>query len=240
MGELSVHYSISTIAHGQFTSTATVPLLLWSASDGKLTLHKDGTLEVQYPSNGIVEFWRRADGTCGGRSRYDDGQYESANGQAEQRPVKLVLRHFGPGSLLGSSGDLGWHWGLAVGDECYEVQGSMVVLGPKGVVAASSPFASNTAPTHLSKYDALLALPQTTRKSDREIEEFTRQWVRTHPTYNLFGPNCQTFAEDLFTFLCGQKLPFSMSASRLGSFGRGAGPESHPATEWLKPAMRPR
>merc|ERR1712093_756891 len=63
VGELTVQYSVSQIAEGQFTATAIVPSLLWSATDGNLTLHRDGTLEVQYPSNGIVEYWRRVGST---------------------------------------------------------------------------------------------------------------------------------------------------------------------------------
>ena len=242
MGELSCQYSVSTIAPGQFTAIAKVPLLLWSASDGNLTLHRDGTLEVQYPSNGIVEFWRRAGG--GGPEAPAVGAHPGSFDRPmhPSRPLKLALRHFGPGSLLGSSSDIGWHWALAVGDEndCYETAGSMVVLGPKGVVAASSPIATHIKPTHLSQYDAVLTLPHSTQKSDDEIVQFVRLWVRQHPMYLLTGPNCQTLTEDLFTFLCGQNLPFSKSASRMDTFGRGAGPEHHPSTQWLKPGKRPR
>lgn len=60
------------------------------------------------------------------------------------------------------------------------------------------------------------------------------------PRFKLAGgPNCQTFTEDLFTFLCGQNLPFAKSANRLETFGRGAGPEHHPLTQWLKPEKKP-
>lgn len=235
VGELSVHYSVSTVAPRHYTATAKVPLLLWSATDGNLTLHHDGTLEVQYPSNGIKEFWRRADG------RGTEALPRAHAPSRPSRPLKLLLRHFGPGSLLGSSADLKWHWGLAVGDEnaCYEVAGSMAVIGPNGIIAASSPFATNIKPTKLSQFDAFLSLPQTTLKNEHEIEDFTRQWVRQHPMYAVLGPNCQTFCDDLFAFLCGQHLPFSKSASRLDTFGRGDGPEHNPSTAWLKPEMQP-
>lgn len=236
VGELSVQYSVSTVAPGRFTATAKVPLLLWSATDGTLTLN-DGILEVRYPSNGIEEYWQRA----GCREAQSLQAVHAHAPTRPSRPLKLVLRHFGPGSLLGSSTDLGWHWGVAVGEEnaCYEVAGSMSVNGPNGVVAASSPFVSKTRPTHISQYDAYLPLPQTTEMSDLEIEKFTRHWVRQHPAYAVLGPNCQTFCCDLFAFLCGQTLPLTMSASRLDTFGRGAGPEHHPSTQWLKPGMRP-
>lgn len=245
VGELTCQYSVSTIAPGQYTATAKVPLLLWSATDGNLTLYQDGTLEVQYPSNGIVEYWRRADGGAYSRapssctslySKYEPSSMPS-------RPLKLALRHCSgaAGSLLGAS-DIGWHWGVVVGEEndCYEVAGWMAVQGPHGLVAASTPLATKTKPTHLSQYHAYLPLPQATQKSDGDIEAFIRLWVRNHPIYNVLGPNCQTFVEDLFTFLCGQNLPFAKSANRLDTFGRGDGPEHHPSTKWLRPEMRPR
>merc|ERR1712159_317916 len=189
-GELTVQYSVSQIAEGQFTATASVPSLLWSATDGNLTLHRDGTLEVQYPSNGIVEYWRRADGAP---TRHRQPR-QARSSALPSRPIKLVIRHFGPGSPLGSSTDLGWHWGLAIGDEnaCYEVAGSMAVIGPNGILAASSPLATNIKPTHLRQYDAFLSLPQTTQRTDAEVKDFCRQWVRNHPIYNVLGPNCQT------------------------------------------------
>ena len=153
---------------------------------------------------------------------------------APSRPLKLLIRHFGYGNPLGNERDMGWHWALAVGKEnaCYEVCGWMVVRGPKGVIAASSPVGGSKR-THLSQFDACLAMPQTTTKSDAEIENFTRQWVKGHPMYLLAGPNCQTYAEDLFTFCCGENLPFAKSATRLGSWGKGDGPERHPNIEWL-------
>jgi len=239
VGELTVQYSVTTIAPGQYTCTARVPALLWMATDGSLTLHRDGTLEVHYPSNGIVEYWRRPGG--GGASGYSPAYSVPASPSRPSRPLKLVMRHFGPGSLLGSSTDLGWHWGLAVGEEnaCYEVAGSMAVLGPNGLVGASSPL-TKTKPTHISQYDAYLCLPRATTKADDEIVGFIRQWVRKHPMYVLVGPNCQTFAEDLYTFLTGTTLPFTKSASRLDTFGKGAAPEHHPSSVWLSPGRKPR
>lgn len=238
VGELFVQYTVSTVAPGQYTASARVPQLLWSATDGNLTLHANGTLEVHYPSNGIVEYWQRADGnrpetTC------DRKPSVSAEPSGPSRRLTLLLRHFGPGSPFGSSTDLGWHWAIAVGEEygCYEVAGSMAVLGPKGLVAASSPLAMNTKPTHISQYDAYLRLLHSTQKSDQEIQSFVRQWVREHPLYNVLGPNCQTFAEDLFTFCCGENLPFSKSASRLDR--RGIAPEADPSTVWLTKHMKP-
>ena len=240
VGEYNLQYSVTTVAPGHYTATARIPLLLWSASDGNLTLLHDGTLHVEYPSNGIVEYWRRADGRGAEIRQIASAAVVSAPSRPS-RPLKLVIRHFGPGSVFGSSTDLGWHWGLAVGehDDCYEVAGSMVVIGPKGPVAASSPLAINTKPTHLSQFDAYLTLPQTTQKTDNEVEEFARLWVRKHPVYQALGPNCQTFAEDMFTFLTAQNLPFPKGASRIRTYGKGDGPEHHRSTVWIHPAKKP-
>ena len=281
VGELIVTYSVSTIAPGQYTATAKVPLLLWSATDGNLTLHEDGTLEVRYPSNGIVEYWRRADGrrrtpvrtavptglpvqaeeqahrstatlaekaeslrqqigclpgtplheivskaenelglTAGGRNlveRIDQCCNELGISGASTpvppavpmglppRPLKLVLRRMT--SFAGEMG--GWHWGLAVGEEsaCYEVSGSMAVIGPKGVIAATY-VATKTKPTHLSQYDAYLELPQSTQKEDCEIDEFAHQWVRLHPRYRPLGPNCRKLRANLepLRFTCARAV----------------------------------
>lgn len=238
VGEFYLQYSVTTVAPGQYTAIAKT--MLWKATDGNLTLLQDGTLKVEYPSNGIIEYWRRAGGG-GAVSATASTSTPPRISSTPARPIKLILRHFGYGSPFGSSTDINWHWGIAVGheDHCYEVQGSMVVLGPKGAIAASSPFAVNTKPTDLSQFDAYLALPQKTDKSDKEIETFSRQWVSKHPVYNVLGPNCQTYAEDLFTFLCGLNLPFPKSASRVNTYGRGEGPEHHPSTHWLKPDKKP-
>ena len=242
VGEHVVQYSVSQIADGKFTATAKVPLILWTATDGNLTLHRDGTLEVQYPSNGIVEYWQRAGGAQA-RPRLVRVLSRRSGRVAPQpsRPIRLVIRHFGPGSPLGSSKDLKWHWGLAIGDDndCYEVAGSMCVIGPNGIVAASSMFATKTRPTHLSQYDAYLSLPQRTQKTDEDVIAFCRQWVNQHPMYHILGPNCQTFADDLFTFLCGKSLPFDKSANRIDNFGRGTGPEHHSSTQWIRPERKP-
>ena len=97
--------------------------------------------------------------------------------------------------------------------------------------------ATNIKPTHLRQFDAFLSLPQTTQRTDAEVKDFCRQWVRNHPIYNVLGPNCQTFAEDLFSYLCGQNLPFSKSACRIDRCGPG--PEHHPSTQWIRPEKKP-
>jgi len=87
-------------------------------------------------------------------------------------------------------------------------------------------------PTRLSQFEGLCDFGKYTDKTEGEIEDFSREWVRRHPIYRIEGPNCQTYAEDLFTFCTGENLPFAKSVSRLTSSG-GTGPENHPGMAWL-------
>lgn len=244
VGEFNLSYEVTTVAPGRYTATAKIPWGIgmgWIATDGNLTLLPDGTLHVQYPSGGVIEYWHRADGRGAENLRAAQREAQGTTDMSQpSRPLKLAIRHFGPNNPL-SSVDLCWHWAICVGEElaCFEVQGSMIVLGPKGIVAASSPMTMKWSPTHLSQYDGVLSMPQTTLKSDEEIVRFTKQWVQTHPIYHIPGPNCQTYAEDLFTFLTGSSLPFDNSAKRISTFGKGRGPEHHCATRWIKPEKKP-
>ena len=249
IGELKgLSYKVTCVAAGQYTGSAKWGLGLgWSASDGNYTLEQCGTLKVEFPSSGVTEYWERTDGqgsaiyarahakAAAKAVRKDVWKAVTTGATATRRPIKLVMRHFGPGDPLGSSRDLFYHWGLAVGDEsaCYEVAGSMVIIGPSGCVAASSLLGS-TKRTALSQFDAYLTLSQTTTKTNGEVEDFSRRWVKRHPTYHITGPNCQTYAEDLFTFCTGENLPFDMSSERMRKGGRGYGPEKHPNVVWLK------
>merc|ERR1719336_1682579 len=82
-----------------------------------------------------------------------------------------------------------------------------------------------------------MRLDSHTIKSDDEIEQFCKEWVSTHPNYNAWGPNCQTFAEDFHTFLAGVQMPFASFASRYHRNG-GECPEAHPEVIWNDPAYR--
>jgi hypothetical protein len=264
VGEVYVNVQAHCIAPGRYnakfqvrTSSKTLP---WAANDGHLTLLEDGTLQVQYPSHGIKEYWRRADG-CGIQilrrareqlsaktllSNNHGSRDASESGSAvdsvrkRQRTVKLVFRHFGDSFGAKKDGYL-WHWGLQVDDSIYEVNGAMAVIGPNGIVAASSPMVKNVR-TSIEHFHGYLELPQMTQKTDEAIEEFSRCWVKLHPVYKALGPNCQTFAEDLFTFLTGEDLPFAKTADRvMGPGGPKAleGPEVNPCTVWLKLSAKP-
>mmetsp|Transcript_103001 Transcript_103001/g.300515 ORF Transcript_103001/g.300515 Transcript_103001/m.300515 type:complete len:310 (-) Transcript_103001:258-1187(-) len=244
VGEVFVNVQAHPLAPGQYsakfqvrTSLKTAP---WSASDGRLTLLEDGTLQVQYPSYGIREYWRRANG-CGAQPRaaHEDSSDESSPDEAttkNQRKIKMVFRHFGSAEI-----GLLWHWGLSIEDSIYEVNGAMAVMGPKGVVAASSPFMKPVC-TNLLQFDGYLDLSQTTHKSDEEIEEFSRRWVKLHPRFSALGPNCQTYSEDLFAFLTGDNLPFARFADKVvGPRGNTLmSPERDPNTVWLDSSKKPR
>jgi hypothetical protein len=264
VGEVFVDVQARSIAPGQYTAKfrvhASSKTLPWSANDGRMTLLEDGTLQVQYPSHGIREYWMRRDG-CGAqifREAHDqhltsmsgtnstcEDEKENNGGrkilvQKRRRTIKLLFRHFG--NSIGAKKDgYFWHWGLGIDDSIYEVNGLMAVMGPQGIVAASSPFMKPIC-TNLDHFHGYLDLPETTRKTNEEIEEFSRCWVKLHPVYRALGPNCQTYSRDLFTFLTGEDLHFANFADKVvgpGGNSISKGPESDPNAVWLNPSKKP-
>merc|ERR1711907_887598 len=111
--------------------------------------------------------------------------------------------------------------------------------GPNGIVAASSPMVKNSK-TNIAQWDGYLEMPQSTQKTDEDIEEFSRRWVKLHPIYKALGPNCQTYTEDLFTFLTGEDLPFAKTADKIVGDGTVLqGPHSSPNAVWLDGNLKP-
>jgi hypothetical protein len=232
VGDLYVYYKVMCLAPGQYSAKAKIPILLWEAKDGNLTVLDDGTLEVRYPSNGIVEYWRRGDGVnqlavlSSSRSSWNDNRKaQQAEPSRSSRSIKIVFRKAG---YLG----IAWHWGIAIGDSIYEVGGSMAVLGPRGVVRATGPVVSSArSGTKLSQFKGYVQNIEGTtyasHSTDEEIEDFVKVWVTKHPMYNPAGPNCQTFTEDLFVFLTGKNLPFAKFADL------SRGPEASADTVWI-------
>jgi len=232
-----------------------------AANDGHLTLLEDGTLQVQYPSHGIREYWRHSDGRGAqilqeARMQFSAGSAKNSNKsiskdardngdlatkcQKRERAIQLVFRRFGDSVGAKKAGVL-WHWGLSIDGSIYEVNGAMAVMGPNGIVAASSPLTKNIR-TKLSQFHGFLDMPQTTNQTDEDIEEFSRRWVKRHPVYVALGPNCQTYAEDLFAFLTGEGLPFAKASDRMvGPGGSTAlkGPEASPSAVWLDRSKKP-
>ena len=251
VGEVFVHVTATTVAPGQYESKARIKALLWSASDGNMTMLADGTLEVRYPSNGIVEYWQRRGGAAAAaaqRERLERAQAEAAaarraladDARRRARPLTLVFRHV-------DSIGIGWHWGLGIGGtgggtcsdmSIYEVGGSMAVIGPRGVVHASSPLVASSAAatgTRLDQFDGYVPLGgRATHRTDAEIEHFCAQWVSRHPVYHVAGPNCQTFSEDLFVHLTGANLNFPKFADLR------SGPEASSRAVWLNPRHKPK
>jgi len=265
VGEVYVDVQARSIAPGRYSAKfhvrASSKTVAWSASDGHLSLLEDGTLQVQYPSYGIREYWRHADGrgiqilrearehvsaktllssNPSTKHTNDTGAFATESFKEQARTIKLVFRHFGDSLGAKKSGYL-WHWGLQVDDSIYEVNGAMAVVGPNGIVAASSPLVKKIR-TNIEQFHGYVDLPQMTSKSDKDIEEFSCRWVRLHPVYHALGPNCQTYTEDLFTFLTGEDLPFAKTSDRM--VGRGGsmtleGPEMNPNAVWLTPSKKP-
>jgi hypothetical protein len=71
VGDLYVFVAARPNGPGRYVAKGVIKLL-WSASDGELTL-SDGNnaLQVRYPSNGIVEYWRREGSGAGGGQQQD-------------------------------------------------------------------------------------------------------------------------------------------------------------------------
>lgn len=135
-----------------------------------------------------------------------------------------MFRHFGVAKR-----DYFWHWGLAVGDDIYEVAAGMGVMGPKGIVASNTYVEPYN--TEFLQFHGWLPLDTCTYKSDDEIVRYIQSWIRTHPEYNAWGPNCQTFSEDFHVFLTGSHLPFAKFQHRYHKNG-GEGPERDPRVVW--------
>jgi len=199
-----------------------------------MSLSEDGVLEVKFASNGIVEYWVRSDGTGAealAQAKQAAQREERQRLRNPERQLTIAFRHFGA-----SNKDYFWHWALAVGDDVYEIAGWMAVMGPRGVVAKNCmviPY--NTA---LSQFHGYLRLPATTRHDDSDIKKFSDSWIQTHPSYSAVGPNCQTYTEDLFTFLTGEHLPYPKFNQRLTLHGSG-GPEYDERTVWNNPTHKP-
>jgi len=237
VGEVFVDVQARSIALGSYSSKFSVrpswKTLPFSASDGHMRLLEDGTLQVQYPSHGIREYWRRADGRA---RRMLPPQVTH---HLHARRIKLVFRRFGD-SFMPSFGVL-WHWGLSIDGSIYEVNGAMAVMGPNGIVAASTPMLKPVR-TNLQQFHGYVDLPETTIKTNKEIEDFSCRWVKLHPMYKALGPNCQSYVEDLFSFLTEQALPFAKSSDKVvgpGDAWAMSGPEVNPNAVWLDPSKKP-
>jgi len=229
VGELYVYIQATQLAPGQCSATAKIIMPPWRGNDGNLTVLDDGTLQVRYPSNGIVEYWARSDGRSRAilnearRSWGTARANEAADRHRQARPIRVVFRRVDALGIM-------WHWGLAVGESIYEVGGTMAVIGPTGLIHATGPiFSKALGGTKLAQFEGYVEMrDKTTCKTDDEITQFCRDWVRRHPMYNAAGPNCQTLTEDLYVHLTGENLAFAKIADLQ------QGPEASASAVWLK------
>jgi hypothetical protein len=243
VGELYVKVTARTLARGQFNAMARVPALFWSANDGSLTILPDGTLKVCYPSNGIVEYWKRGD-DCGRkllqtalsepRAAPRAVQKIEVSPQQNSREVMLLFRRV-------DSFGIAWHWALGVKKSggypsIYEVGGFMAIIGPNGLICGNPwPSSALAVGTKTKQFHGWILLKdRSTTKTDAEIEDFCRRWCRNHPVYNMLGPNCQTFAEDLHIYLTGRNLEFY----KFGDLKTG--PEASTDAVWLDHSKKPK
>jgi len=102
------------------------------------------------------------------------------------------------------------HWAIKVGDSWYEIDGA----GKKnkgdantinGGMNRNGRFDCLGAPTYGTYYSRSRAERQqlicTTHRSDHEIEQFNRRWLRNNPTYGVIGANCQKYVIELAEYL---------------------------------------
>lgn len=232
VGDVYVHVSVTTLAPGQYSATARITKLLWMATDGRLTVNEDtGELEVRYPSNGIIEYWVRKDGRALDILQ-EHRLLQSSGTSGHGRHLTLLVRRVTGMEFIP------YHWAIQVDtnpSSIFELNGAMAIYGPNGLVAANSALlAGPSKGTDSTQFHGRLSLQGfRTTKSDREIEQFSKHWVRKHPIYNPAGPNCQTYAEDLFVFLTGENLPFN----KAGDLKRG--PEFDERMVWMNRSKRP-
>ena len=254
VGELYVKVKTTKLAPGQYSAIATVPQVFWKAGDGNLTILREGVLEVRYPSNGILEYWKRKD--TGGKQLLQRALSHSSSSSSDPpvaqvqptptpdvsvpvavalvvRPLIILFRKMGLGRWRNKHL---WHWALGVGDvnnnpSIYEIGGlDNAIIGPRGrVVGVPIPSKSTKYGTKVNQYDGYVLLQnRSTSKTDQEIETFSRSWQQRHPVWVPHGPNCQTFSEDLHIYLTGLNLEFY----KLGDLKRG--PEASSSAVWFK------
>ena len=229
VGDVHVKVKVHTLARNQFSSTAKT--MFWSGGDGNLTLHNDGTLEVRYPSSGIIEYWKRSGHapTVSTTAKTASPTRHTTQRSSPSRKIKIVFRKM---NAMG----IGWHWALALGDSIYEVGGlPMGIVGPRGVVCGvptpGQPGARSG--TKLNQFHGYVPMQDTSHRTDAEIDQFSKDWVKRHPIYNPLGPNCQTFTEDLYTYLTGKNLAFSKFADLK------SGPERSANVVWIDATKKP-
>jgi hypothetical protein len=91
VGDVYVSVAASRVAPGEYSSTARITVLLWSAKDGRMSVQGD-SLEVRYPSNGIIEFWRRAQRTQAqvAQPQQDQAAAEARRAAAAEREAEAA------------------------------------------------------------------------------------------------------------------------------------------------------
>eukprot|EP00931_Biecheleriopsis_adriatica_P038387 TRINITY_DN21996_c0_g2_i1.p1 TRINITY_DN21996_c0_g2~~TRINITY_DN21996_c0_g2_i1.p1 ORF type:complete len:164 (+),score=16.91 TRINITY_DN21996_c0_g2_i1:63-554(+) len=93
------------------------------------------------------------------------------------------------------SGDIAYHHAIKVGQTWYEVTGA-----DKNASGAPTEIAD-----HVGNSSRLGATPHrslgNTSKTDEEIADFNRQYVKDNPTYDLHRCNCQLYVRKLASFL---------------------------------------
>lgn len=148
------------------------------------------------------------------------GMEEECEVRAPARPLMLAVE------LLDC--EVAEHWGLAVGEDVYEMTATSVftpyavVVGPKGIVANASPDGTWLEPGMRNRSRTVdefnlgyLVFNDVTYATDEEIVTFLQAWVQERPHYNVLTNNCQDLVVDMFAHLAGRPLP-SLTVGKQG------------------------
>ena len=98
----------------------------------------------------------------------------------------------------------GYHWGVQVDDYFWKPE--RFEVDRKGKISYAKWYAPVETASYKGKSKGGAGNAQMvgiTTKTDDKIKEFSNQWLKQHPDYNLLTENCQTYAADLIKFLCG-------------------------------------
>jgi len=116
------------------------------------------------------------------------------------REVWLGTKRIGDTKLL-------HHWAIKVGDYWYEVDGaSKETKGGQITINGGGKDRGFLGPPYQSQYYSRNGaetnrLITTTSKSDADVEEFNRQWLRRNPIYGITDSNCQKYVYELADYL---------------------------------------
>jgi len=116
-----------------------------------------------------------------------------------------------------------WHWAVKVGDDdFYEIERQGSKKDKRNSINGKKDGKPKSYYYNRSR-EATLLLAGATEKSDSEIIDFNREWVREFPTYAAVADNCQKFTLDLVQHLIGGAFELPLPQAGVGAWSDGPG-----------------